>query len=127
MRPRDKETDEIASELGITKGQARRKRKQGLTKEKLSEVQAKKNAKLDQEIRKLKIQNSILEKEHIHVAKVREDGLRAGSLLKAELTALAGSLPPLLSGLTEPEMQPVIEEVVHKTLSDFCYAIERIT
>lgn len=126
MRPRDKETDEIASRLGVTKGQARRLRKKGVSGDNLSVLEQAKLEKILIETAKLEEQLAILKREHVSVGKVREDALRAGSVLKAELTALSGSLPPLLSGLTEPEMQPVIEEIVHKTLSDFVYAVERI-
>ena len=126
MRPRDKETDEIAARLNVTKGQARRLRAKGVTEENLKPLEQAKLKKVIVETAKLEEQLAILKKEHVSVAQVREQALRAGSVLKAEITSLSGALPPLLSGLTEPEMQPVIEELAHKALSNFCHAVERI-
>lgn len=120
------EVEEVAKRLGVTKGYARVLKTRVARGETLSDLSAKKLLKLDEEIKNLELKNKILEGKYIPVAKVREDGLRAGSILKAELAGFTSSLPPLLSGLTEPEMRSVIEELCFKTLSDFCLAIERI-
>jgi hypothetical protein len=125
-RPRNSEKDSIAAQLQVTRRTADRIKAKGLDGKDVNILHQRKLQKLEEEIKRLKIQNSILNKEYVAAAQVREDALRAGSVLKAEMMALSGTLPPLLSGLNEPQMQPVIEEIAHKALTNFCHAIERI-
>ena len=126
MKARNLETEAIARQLEVTKRTAERLHAKGVNGKEAGIFHQRKLQKLEEEIKRLKIQNSILNKEYIAAAQVREDALRAGSVLKAEMMALSGTLPPLLSGLNEPQMQPVIEEIAHKALTNFCHAIERI-
>ena len=132
-RPRNPSTDEMAKLKGVTKEQAERDQAQGHTvasSRALLEAKLKK-AYVDIENReiataKLREELAILKRENIPASQVREQALRAGAVLKAELLAFSGTLPPLLSGLVEQEMQPVIEDHVHRVLSNFCHAIQRI-
>lgn len=59
----------------------------------------------------------VLRRNHVPVSEVREDLLRIGSAIKAQMLRLEVDLPPVLEGLTAAQMQARIREKADLILS----------
>ena len=119
-RPRDPVTDRIASELAVTKRQAR-----NLVDSTLGlPVEDMKAARL----RKIKLEGDRIEYllevtkgKHIAKEKVEEEMIALGMAVKAQLFSWVGALPGRLEGLSAAQMVPILEDEINrilKTLSD---------
>jgi len=125
-RPRNTEREALQKRLNISKRQANRMVKAGVTPEKADNIESARLNKLNLEAALLTEKLAILQRDHVPAAKVREDSIAAGSVFKAELSAMEINLPPLLEGLQAGEMRNVIAGYIGRVLKDLCDRIEAI-
>lgn len=112
-RPRNKRTDAIAEEFGVTKRQAENLDKGGASVE---DIKAARLRKLKLEAERLEIAIDKEKAELIPRVKVEEEGVAIGTAIKAQLKAWIGALPGRLEGLTAGQMVPILEEEVTRVL-----------
>ena len=124
---RNKTTDEIARRFAVTKRQAERLIKQGVSPDNIETIEGAKLKKLRLEGEKLEEQLAILRKEHVPAARIKEEAHRIGAVLQAELRANEVILPPMLAGLSEPEIRQIVRDQNGKILKNFCESVESIT
>lgn len=125
-RPRNAKTDAVSKRLGVTKRQAEKLVRRGVTTENLQDIESARLAKLKAEIEMLVEKLAILQRDHVSAAQVREDALRACSIFKAELASLEIQLPPLLEGLEAKKMRAVIGGHVGRILKELCERLATI-
>jgi len=113
-RPRSEELDEIAKKLDVTRRQAARIKDSGAD---VDDLKAAKLRKINLECEKLQMQMEVLRREYFPTVKIYEHFLSAFTAFKAELMQWESTLPPMLAGLNEIEMQPKVRALVEETLN----------
>lgn len=117
-RKADPLLDNLQSKLNITRRQAARLKKSGVTEEEVDSVEAAKLRKLRLEGDKLEMQLAILRRDYFPKDKIYEHFLTAFTVFKSELLQFETTFPPMLSGLTAQEMKPKIRAAIESALND---------
>ena len=121
-RPRNPVTDRIASELAVTKRQARNLAAESeITGLPVEDMKAARLRKLRLEGDRIEYLLEVTKGKHIAKEKVEEEMIGLGMAVKAQLFSWVGALPGRLEGLSAAQMVPILEDEINrilKTLSD---------
>jgi hypothetical protein len=121
-RPRNPVTDRIASELAVTKRQARNLAAESETTGlPVEDMKAARFRKLKLEGDRIEYLLEVTKGKHIAKEKVEEEMIGLGMAVKAQLFSWVGALPGRLEGLSAAQMVPILEDEINrilKTLSD---------
>jgi hypothetical protein len=121
-RPRNPVTDRIASELAVTKRQARNLAAESeTTGMPVEDMKAARLRKLKLEGDRIEYLLEVTKGKHIAKEKVEEEMIGLGMAVKAQLFSWVGALPGRLEGLSAAQMVPILEDEINrilKTLSD---------
>jgi hypothetical protein len=115
-------TDRIASELAVTKRQARNLAAESETTGlPVEDMKAARLRKLKLEGDRIEYLLEVTKGKHIAKEKVEEEMIGLGMAVKAQLFSWVGALPGRLEGLSAAQMVPILEDEINrilKTLSD---------
>ena len=116
-RPRDPVTDRIASELAVTKRQARNLAAESETTGlPVEDMKAARLRKLKLEGDRIEYLLEVTKGKHIAVEKVKEENFALGMAVKAQLFSWSGALPGRLEGLSAAQMVPILDDEINRVL-----------
>jgi len=116
-RPRDPVTDRIASELAVTKRQARNLAAESeTTGMPVEDMKAARLRKLKLEGDRIEYLLEVTKGKHIAVEKVKEENFALGMAVKAQLFSWSGALPGRLEGLSAAQMVPILDDEINRVL-----------
>ena len=116
-RPRNPVTDRIASELAVTKRQARNLAAESETTGlPVEDMKAARLRKLKLEGDRIEYLLEVTKGKHIAVEKVKEENFALGMAVKAQLFSWSGALPGRLEGLSAAQMVPILDDEINRVL-----------